>query len=108
MVYTPHSNLKKTFEMDSGTMTYHDTKLYRYGRCNKDRARIRQLERTKSRDVTVDFYKEFRTNQRNMIERKRRERQQQQQQGMADGGKGGDELYNPMLDDLKALKRKTK
>ena len=32
MVYTPHSNLKKTFDMESGAVTYHNTKLCRYQR----------------------------------------------------------------------------
>lgn len=56
MVYTPHSNLKKTFEMESGAVTYHDTKMCRYARCEKDRQRVRLLEKTKTADVKVDYF----------------------------------------------------
>ena len=98
MVYTPHSNLKKTFQMDSGTVTYHDTKLCRYGRCDKDRKRIKELEATKSQDIVIDFYEEFQQHQRNMIDRKKRERRS--------GGDDNDIVYDPMLDDMKRQKNK--
>lgn len=100
MVYTPHSNLKKSFEMDSGTVTYHDTKLCRYGRCDKDRPRIKQLEKSKSPDIIIDFYEEFQQHERKMIQRKKQERKT--------GSMGNDDIYDPVLDDLKAVKNKTK
>lgn len=68
IVYTPHSNLKKTFDMEFGAVTYHDTKLCRYRRCQKDRKRVNELNRTKSNDVQVDFYSEMKKNERRIIE----------------------------------------
>eukprot|EP00526_Cylindrotheca_closterium_P009291 CAMPEP_0113634582 /NCGR_PEP_ID=MMETSP0017_2-20120614/18013_1 /TAXON_ID=2856 /ORGANISM="Cylindrotheca closterium" /LENGTH=427 /DNA_ID=CAMNT_0000545299 /DNA_START=365 /DNA_END=1648 /DNA_ORIENTATION=- /assembly_acc=CAM_ASM_000147 len=98
MVYTPHSNLKKTFEMDSGTVTYHNTKLCRYGRCDKDRPCIKRLEKSKSEDIKVDFYEEFQQHERNMVVRKKNQRKQ---------GAMSSDLYDPMLDDLKTAKHKS-
>lgn len=98
MVYTSHANLKKEFDMDTGTVTYHSTKACYYGRCNKDRVRIKELERTKSKDFKVDFYQEFQNNQRKIIERKRRERKNNSNEAM----------YDPMLEDLKSIKQKSK
>jgi hypothetical protein len=96
IVYTPHSNLKKTFDMDSGTVTYHDTKLCRYSRCDKDRQRVKDLERTKTERVNVDFYEEMKGNEKRIIERKKRDRKT----------KADTELYDPMMDDLKLGKLK--
>lgn len=107
MVYTCHSNLKKTFDMDSGTVTYHDTKQCRYGRCEKDRPRIKQLEKTKSEDITVDFYEEFQENQRRMIKRRKEERKQRQSVG-GHLARDDNELYDPVLDDLKTRKLRAK
>lgn len=100
MVYTPHSNLKKTFDMESGAVTYHDTKLCRYGRCEKDRKRVRELEKTKSGDVEVDYYQEMKDNERRIIERKKRIRKAALN-GDANTGGG---MYDPMLEDLRAAK----
>lgn len=98
IVYTPHSNLKKTFEMESGTVTYHDTKLCRYKRCDKDKDRIKQLERTKIERVNIDFFEEMKANERRIIERKRRERMESLlDQPASDVG----ELYDPIKDDLR-------
>ena len=69
MVYTPHSNLKKTFDMESGAVTYHNTKLCRYQRCDKDRQRVKELEKTKSKDIDVNYYEEMKANERRIIER---------------------------------------
>ena len=104
MVYTPHSNLKKTFDMDSGTVTYHDNKRCRYGRCEKDRSRVKELEKTKSDDLDVDYYAEMKANERRIIERKKRERKAQYEKG-ADAS-AGEDLYDPMLNDLRAMKQK--
>lgn len=104
MVYTPHSNLKKTFDMDSGTVTYHDNKRCRYGRCEKDRIRVKELEKTKSDDLDVDYYAEMKTNERRIIERKKRERKAQYEKG--NDASSGEDLYDPMLDDLRAIKQK--
>ena len=94
MVYTPHSNLKKTFEMESGAVTYHSTKLCRYQRCDKDRQRVKELEKTKSKDVDVNYYEEMKANERRIVERKKRQR------------KGGDGLYDPLQEDIKATQQK--
>ena len=79
IVYTPHSNLKKTFDMADGSVTYHNTKLNRYGRCEKDRQRVKELERTKSTDMKVDYYQEMKDNERRILERKKQQQKQQQQ-----------------------------
>lgn len=96
IVYTPHSNLKKTFEMESGTVTYHDTKLSRYKRCDKDKQRVKELEATKVDRGDVDFFAELKANERRIIERKRRERE-------ATGG-----LFDPILEALQMEKIKSK
>jgi len=90
MVWTPHSNLKKTFEMESGAVTYHDTKLCRYARCDKDRPRIKELEKTKTDDVQVDYYQEMKDNERRIIERKKRNKKAAQE----------DALYDPIQEDI--------
>ena len=94
MVYTPHSNLKKTFDMESGAVTYHNTKLCRYQRCDKDRQRVKELEKTKSKDIDVNYYEEMKANERRIIERKKRQR------------KGGDGLYDPLQEDIKSTQQK--
>jgi hypothetical protein len=93
IVYTPHFNLKKTFDMESGTVTYHDTKLCRYKRCDKDKIRVKELEKTKIERLNVDFFEEMKANERRIIERKRRERMESH----ADS----DELYDPIKEDLR-------
>ena len=92
IVYTPWSNLKKTFEMDSGTVTYHNTKLCRYSRCDKDRQRVKELEITKTERANVDFYQEMKANERRIVERKKRDR----------NNRKGDDLglYDPIQDEL--------
>mmetsp|Transcript_30649 Transcript_30649/g.52337 ORF Transcript_30649/g.52337 Transcript_30649/m.52337 type:complete len:554 (+) Transcript_30649:233-1894(+) len=106
MVYTPHANLKKNFDMEVGAVTYHDTKQCRYARCEKDRKRVRELEKTKSDDVDVDYYQEMKDNERRIIERKKRLRNQKRsEEENGDGGDGGG-LYDPMLEDLQATKMK--
>lgn len=92
MVYTPHSNLKKTFDMESGAVTYHNTKLCRYQRCDKDRARVKELEKTKSDDIKIDYYQEMKDNEKRIIERKKRNKRMQ------------DEMYDPIRDDIDASK----
>jgi hypothetical protein len=84
--------------MDSGTVTYHNTKLCRYGRCDKDRPSIKKLEKTKSQDIIVDFYEEFQQHQRNMVQRKKQERNR--------SSMDESDLYDPMLDDLKSINTK--
>jgi hypothetical protein len=96
IVYTPHSNLKKTFEMESGSVTYHDTTLCRYARCDKDRQRIKDLEKTKTERVNVNFYEEMKGNERRIIERKKRER--------LSSNAGDTELYDPIRDDRRTSK----
>ena len=99
MVYPPHSNLKKTFDMESGAVTYHNTKLCRYGRCDKDKKRVRELEKTKSADIDVDYYEEMKANERRIIERKKIQRKAAQEGG-------GDGLYDPLQEDIRATQRK--
>lgn len=95
IVYTPHSNLKKTFDMETGTVTYHDTKLCRYKRCDKDKKRVKELENTKIERSNVDFYEEMKANERRIIERKKRERMESQAATNVLG-----ELYDPIKVDL--------
>ena len=102
MVYTPHSNLKKTFDMESGAVTYHNAKMCRYSRCDKDRQRVKELEKTKTADIKVDYYQEMKDNERRIIERKKRIRNQQQKQQHDNV----DEMYDPILDDLRSGKMK--
>lgn len=94
IVYTAHSNLKKTFQMESGTVTFHDTKLCRYARCDKDRQRVKDLEKTKIERLNVDFYEEMKANERRLIDRKKRERA-----AKLEGEELG--LYDPITDDLR-------
>jgi hypothetical protein len=89
IVWTPHANLKKNFDMAAGAVTYHDTKDCRYGRCHKDRPRVKELEKTKSVDhVDVDYYAENKANELSLIERRKKHRKM-------GGGAGGD-LYDPI------------
>lgn len=109
MVYTPHSNLKKTFEMESGAVTYHDPKLCRYARCEKDRVRVKELERTKSEDVDVDYFQEMKDNERRIIERKKLRRKRElmmQSNGDYHDNAVDDMMYDPIMDDLKSAKIK--
>eukprot|EP00977_Amphora_coffeiformis_P017682 scaffold5865_cov186-Amphora_coffeaeformis.AAC.9 len=58
--------------MEAGSVTYHSTKLCRYGRCHKDRERIKALEKTKSHDHTdIDLYQTMKENERALIERRK-------------------------------------
>ena len=99
IVYTPHSNLKKTFQMESGTVTYHDSKLQRFRRCDKDKQRIKILEATKSADVSVDYYEEMKANERRIIHHKKKLKQN------IDTGTGID-IYDPVMSDLRGMKAK--
>mmetsp|Transcript_31537 Transcript_31537/g.76286 ORF Transcript_31537/g.76286 Transcript_31537/m.76286 type:complete len:562 (-) Transcript_31537:227-1912(-) len=94
MVYTPHSNLKKAFDMEAGAVTYHDTKWCRYGRCDKDRTRVKELEKTKSDDVKVDYFQEMKDNERRIIERKKKAKRR-----MVDGDGDDDLMYDPIRED---------
>uniref|UniRef100_A0A7S4ENT2 NFACT RNA-binding domain-containing protein n=1 Tax=Pseudo-nitzschia australis TaxID=44445 RepID=A0A7S4ENT2_9STRA len=105
IVYTPHSNLKKTFGMEAGSVTYHDPKLQRFRRCDKDRARIKQLEQSKSADLTtIDYYAAMKRNERGIIEWKRALRKSGG--GNHHSSSNSMQLYDPMLDDLKSAKAK--
>ena len=99
IVYTPHSNLKKTFQMDSGTVTYHDTRLQRHRRCDKDRARIKELESSKSADIAVDYYEEMKANERRIIDLKKK---------LKTHGATSMDIYDPVLSDLRSAKAKAK
>ena len=100
IVYTPHSNLKKEENMDSGTVTYHDTKLQRFRRCDKDRKRVKELEATKSADISIDYYEEMKANERRIIEHRRK---------LKKSGYSGDMgIYDPVLNDLRGQKAKAK
>lgn len=99
IVYTPHSNLKKTFDMDSGTVTYHDLKLQRHQRCDKDRKLIKELESTKSTDTTIDYYEEMKGNERRIIDLKKKLKKH--------GNSSGIDIYDPVLHDLRGQKSKS-
>jgi len=101
IVWTPHSNLKKTFDMESGAVTYHDYKLRRFGRCHKDRRAIKRLEKTKSIDHTdVDFYQQMKDNERALVERRKQQRQKQ----YSAEDNGGVEIYDPVHEDRRAIR----
>lgn len=100
IVYTPHSNLKKEENMDSGTVTYHDTKLQRFQRCDKDRKRIKELEATKSADISIDYYEEMKANERRIIEH----RKKLKKSGYNTNDSVG--IYDPVLSDLRGMKAK--
>ena len=108
IVYTPHSNLKKTFDMESGTVTFHDMKLCRYARCDKDKNRIKELEKTKTERVNVDFFEEMKENERRIIERKRMDKEERRKDSLEAKAidmerqqmdKFG--LYDPIREDLR-------
>lgn len=113
IVYTPHSNLKKTFEMESGTVTYHDTKLCRYKHCDKDRNRVRELEKTKTERLGVDFFEEMKANERRIVARKKLEKEKRRNDA-ADAKESSMDrqhedtlgLYDPIRDDIRAGKTK--
>jgi len=102
MVYTPHSNLKKMFDMEAGSVTYHDTKRCRYARCEKDRQRVKELEKTKSDDVDADFYSEMKANERRIVERKKRLRKALYD----DNETSSVVVLDPLLDDLRTAKKR--
>jgi hypothetical protein len=104
-VYTAHSNLKKTFQMESGTVTFHDTKLCRYGRCDKDRQRVKELEKTKFERVDVDFFEEMKANERRIIERKKLEREEKRATAASDNDDSIG-IYDPITDDLRTSRIK--
>jgi hypothetical protein len=113
IVYTPHSNLKKTFEMDSGTVTYHDTKLCRYKHCDKDRNRVRELEKTKTERLNVDFFEEMKANEKRIVARKKLEKEQRRNEAGDAKESSMDQqhmdklgLYDPIRDDIRAGKKK--
>jgi len=95
IVYTPHSNLKKTFQMEAGSVTYFDQKLQRHRRCDKDRKQVKELESTKSADITIDYYEEMKANERKMINLKKKLKKN-----------GGMDIYDPVLSDLRGTKAK--
>ena len=97
IVWTPHANLKKQFDMAAGSVTYHNPKLCRYARCHKDRDRIKALEKTKSRDHTdIDLYAERQANERALIERRK----------AAGKATTAEAIYDPIAADLKSLAHK--
>lgn len=103
IVYTPHSNLKKEENMDAGTVTYHDTKLQRFRRCDKDRKRIKDLEATKSSDMSIDYYEEMKANERKIIEH----RKKLKKSGYNNSSERMN-IYDPVLSDLRGMKQKAK
>ncbi len=102
IVYTPHSNLKKEENMDSGTVTYHDTKLQRFQRCDKDRKRIKELEATKSADISIDYYEEMKSNERRIINH----RKKLKKSGYNNNNAMGMGIYDPVLSDMRGMKTK--
>ena len=102
IVYTPHSNLKKEENMDSGTVTYHDTKLQRFQRCDKDRKRIKELEATKSADIAIDYYEEMKANEKRIIEHRKKLKKSGHNTNDTVG------IYDPVLSDLRGTKAKAK
>lgn len=101
IVWTPHSNLKKNFDMEAGSVTYHNTKLCRYGRCHKDRDRVKALEKTKSHDHTdIDLFSERQANERALIERRKQHAKHAAITGAAS------ETYDPIAADLKSVANK--
>jgi hypothetical protein len=113
IVYTPASNLKKTFQMDSGTVTYHDPKMCRYARCDKDKGRIKELEATKVERQNVNFFEEQQANERRIVERKKREKEERRNEAahataydMVRQSNDQMGLYDPMREDMHSAKMK--
>jgi len=106
IVYTSHSNLKKTFQMESGTVTYHDSRLQRFRRCDKDKKRIKELEATKSADVSVDYYEEMKANERRIIHHKKKLKQSSSSRSRSSSGSGDLDIYDPVMSDLRGMKAK--
>eukprot|EP00531_Pseudo-nitzschia_arenysensis_P018362 CAMPEP_0116135496 /NCGR_PEP_ID=MMETSP0329-20121206/11219_1 /TAXON_ID=697910 /ORGANISM="Pseudo-nitzschia arenysensis, Strain B593" /LENGTH=568 /DNA_ID=CAMNT_0003630295 /DNA_START=52 /DNA_END=1755 /DNA_ORIENTATION=+ len=106
IVYTPHSNLKKEENMDSGTVTYHDTKLQRFRRCDKDRKRIKELEATKSADISIDYYDEMKANERRIIEQRRKLKKSGYSSSSNNNNDNNIGIYDPVLNDLRGIKAK--
>jgi hypothetical protein len=113
IVYTPHNNLKKTFQMDSGTVTFHDNKRCRYEKCDKDKNRVKELEKTKTERVDVDFYEELKANERRIVERKKKEKEERRNEA-ADAKESDIQqqhvdkfgLYDPIREDLRSGRMK--
>merc|ERR1712060_991650 len=55
IVYTPWSNLKKTSDMETGSIGFHDRKLVRRMKINKKNESANRLEKTKVEKEDVDF-----------------------------------------------------
>jgi len=89
--------------MEAGSVTYHNTKLCRYGRCHKDRERIKALEKTKSTDRTdIDLYQEMKNNERALIER----RKQHSKHVALTGAPLQDDIFDPIEADRQAMAHK--
>ena len=57
IIYTPASNLKKTGNMDAGTVSYHNTKLVkRVGKVTKNKEMVKKIEKSK-REEQVNLKK---------------------------------------------------
>lgn len=104
IIYTPHSNLKKTFEMEAGAVTNHDNTLQRSRRCDKNRLRIKELEKTKRVRNNVQYYNEMKHNEQVMIAI-RKELKQRGHLHNNNHNKSVD-IYDPMLQDMKQQKSK--
>lgn len=106
IVWTPHSNLKKNFDMEVGQVTYHNTKLCRYGRCHKDRTRVKALEKTKSVDHTdIDLFAEKKKNERALINRRKQQKKLSTRGGGNNKGEDSD-LFDPIESDRKLTLQK--
>jgi hypothetical protein len=103
IVYTPHSNLKKTFEMESGAVTYHNFKLQRFQRCDKDRQRIKELEKTKVERNNVQYFDEMKTNERLLIDLRKIYKRSS---GGSGSGTAKVDIYDPMAEDMRETKSK--
>jgi hypothetical protein len=108
IVYTPHSNLKKTFEMESGAVTYHNFKLQRFQRCDKNRTRIKELEKTKIERNNVQYFDEMKNNERLLINLRKIYNKRSGGGGTGGGTGSGSKLdiYDPMAEDMREIKSK--
>ena len=53
-IYTPWSNLKKTVDMEAGAVSYHNMKLVKKVKVDKDREIIKRVEKTREwKDVDL-------------------------------------------------------
>lgn len=111
VVYTPWTNLKKTQGMDVGSVAYHDDRLAKKRKCNKNNQIVKVLEKSRTeKDMDLRALKEERDKNERVEERVARENEKKSERERREAKQKADDIlhYTDLMQDELMVSNKDK